>query len=155
MDTQSELEPTIRPATLADIAKIVEFNQGIALETEDLVLDTATLTAGCTALLQDPTKGRYFVAEVDGQVVGQTMITYEWSDWRNGNVYWIQSVYVAALFRRRGIFKALYNHVKAEAQKDGAIGLRLYAFHSNDKAHTTYKAMGMETHNIVFEDFFS
>jgi len=147
--------PNIRPATLKDIAKIVEFNIGIAIETEDLVLDPATLTAGCTAILSDPTKGRYFVAEVDGKVVGQIMVTYEWSDWRNGNVYWIQSVYVAKDYRRRGFFKALYNYVKTEAQANGAIGLRLYAFHSNDRAHATYKAMGMETHNIVFEDFFS
>jgi GNAT superfamily N-acetyltransferase len=154
MADQSDLNPAIRPATLEDVAKIVEFNIGIALETEDLVLDPATLTAGCSAILKDPTKGRYFVAEVDGQVVGQTMVTYEWSDWRNGNVFWIQSVYIAKDYRRRGIFKALYSYVKGEAQASGAIGLRLYAFHSNDKAHTTYKSLGMETHNIVFEDFF-
>ncbi|KAG7669750.1 hypothetical protein Ndes2526B_g06102 [Nannochloris sp. 'desiccata'] len=153
MSDQSD--PNLRPATLGDVEKIVEFNIGIALETEDLVLDPGTLNAGCTAILKDPTKGRYFVAEVDGKVVGQTMVTYEWSDWRNGNVCWIQSVYVARDYRRRGIFKALYNYVKAEAQASGAIGLRLYAFHSNEKAHATYKAMGMETHNIVFEEFFS
>jgi GNAT superfamily N-acetyltransferase len=150
-----QTDPTIRPATLEDLTTIVKFNIGIALETEGLALDSATLTSGCTAILTDPTKGRYFVAEVDGKVVGQTMVTYEWSDWRNGNVYWIQSVYIAKDYRRRGIFKMLYNYVKTEAQASGAIGLRLYAFHSNEKAHATYKAMGMETHNIVFEDFFS
>ena len=146
--------PTIRPAQLQDVEIIAAFNTQIALETEDLVLDPPTVTAGVTAIIQDPNKGQYFVAEIDGKVVSQTMITYEWSDWKNGNVWWIQSVYVAPDYRRRGIFRALYSHVKKEAKRHGAPGLKLYAYHNNDKAHATYEALGMHSHNVVFEDNF-
>ena len=146
--------PVIRMATLEDVAILANFNEQIALETEDLVLNPDKILDGVTAVLNDPTKGLYFVAEVDGKVVGQTMVTFEFSDWRNATIWWVQSVYVAAEYRRQGIFKQLYAYVKAAAIAHDACGVRLYAYHTNTAAHTTYKALGMVSHNIVFEEMF-
>jgi len=106
---------------------IADFNQRLAKETENLRLDPACLGPGVAALLQDPAKGVYYLAETGGAVVAQVMITYEWSDWRNGNLWWLQSVYVKREFRRLGIFRALFRHITelAHAQKD-VCGVRLY-----------------------------
>lgn len=151
-DPAGASSPQIRPAQLQDVETLAAFSSQIALETEDLVLDPPTVLAGVTAIVQDASKGKLFVAELDGKVVGQTMITYEWSDWKNGNVWWIQSVYVAPDYRRLGIFRTLYNFVRNEAKSHGAVGLKLYAYNTNEKAHATYEALGMHSHNIVFED---
>src|SRR5262245_37483641 len=105
------MPPTVRSARPEDAAVIAEYNRLLALETEHKVLDPSVLAAGVQALLEDPHKGRYFVAEDAGQPIGQLMLTYEWSDWRNGWIWWIQSVYVRGDYRRRGIFRALYEHV--------------------------------------------
>ena len=110
----------IRQAAFSDAPVIADFNLRLAEESEGLRLDEATVQAGVAALLKDPTKGIYHVAEMEGAVVGQVMITYEWSDWRNGNIWWIQSVYVKPDFRRAGVFRALFNHLRnlAQTRKD-------------------------------------
>jgi ribosomal protein S18 acetylase RimI-like enzyme len=136
---------TIRPGTLADRAMVADMNARMARETEGLTLDLATLTAGVEAVLADPARGRYFVAELDGETVGQTMVTYEWSDWRNGWFWWIQSVYVKEGARRRGVFRALYEHIVETAKAAGeVVGIRLYVEQHNQKAQKTYLSLGME-----------
>jgi GNAT superfamily N-acetyltransferase len=115
----------IRPATIEDLATIVEFNRLLALETESIELSIAVLTDGVRAALLDPHKARYFVAEADGQIFGQLMHTREWSDWRNGDIWWLQSVYVVASARRQGVFRALVEHVTQLAQSTpDVVGLR-------------------------------
>ena len=135
------------------MATIADFNIRLAAETEHLHLDPACVQAGVDALLADPAKGIYFVAETNGNVVGQLMITYEWSDWRNGNLWWIQSVYVKKEFRRKGIFRALFQHLKslAHGQKD-VRSLRLYMHSENSNARRSYESLGMcRTKYEVFE----
>lgn len=135
---------TIRFATDTDLDVIVRFNQALAAETEGRELDTARLRRGVAQLLDDPNKGRYYLCELDGQVVGQTMITYEWSDWRDGWFWWIQSVYVAPAARGRGIFAALYRHIHAAArEREDVCGIRLYVDHDNTQAAAIYRALGM------------
>ncbi len=136
---------TIRPASESDAAVIAEFNSLIAKETEDKSLPPERVTKGVEAILDDPSKGLYFVAEEDAQVVGQLMITYEWSDWRNGNFWWIQSVYVMEDYRGKGVFKSLYNHVMklAKVRKD-VCGMRLYVEKHNERARQTYEKLGMK-----------
>lgn len=143
----------LRRAGPSDAAIIVEFNCRLALESEGKVLDRAVLAAGVAAGLADPEKALYFVAESDGAVVGQLMLTREWSDWRNGWIWWIQSVYVLAEARRQGVFRALYKHVHVAAVADpSVIGLRLYVEEENHSAHKTYYSMGMErTSYLVLE----
>jgi ribosomal protein S18 acetylase RimI-like enzyme len=143
----------LRRATPADAAVIAEFNRCLAHETEGRTLDDATLSAGVAAVLADGTRGLYFVAERDGAVVGQLMITTEWSDWRNGWIWWIQSVYVRKDARRQGVFRALYRHVEAAARADPqVVGLRLYVESENHAAQQTYLEMGMErTGYLVLE----
>ena len=134
----------IRDANPADAAIIAEFNTRLAAETEDTVLDPAVIDAGVAAALADSNKARYWVAVDDGRVVGQIMVTYEWSDWRNGMLWWIQSVYVAGSHRRLGVFSALYRHVESLARQDPAVrGIRLYVENRNQHAQTTYEALGM------------
>jgi GNAT superfamily N-acetyltransferase len=136
---------SIRRAGSADATVVAEFNRLLALESEGKTLDAAVLAAGVAAGLADPTKSVYFLAEEDGKAVGQIMYTLEWSDWRNGWFWWIQSVYVCAEARRRGVFRALYEHVEQAARADGnVIGLRLYVEQANHVAQETYRRMGME-----------
>src|ERR1700688_605361 len=124
----------IRPARVTDANVICEFNRRMALETEDKELDLSLMMPGVAAMLADPHKGQYFVAEADGQVVGQLGVTCEWSDWRNGNFWWIQSVYVVESARRHCVFTKLYEHLLAEARTAGVIGVRLYVEHDNGAA---------------------
>jgi ribosomal protein S18 acetylase RimI-like enzyme len=134
----------IRPATAADVPVMVEYNRRLARETEQKELDPAVLTAGVCAALADPNKGPYFLAEIDGAVVGQLQITFEFSDWRNGWIWWIQGVYVRADARGRGVFRALYEHVVNQAQKDPqVIALRLYVERDNQAAQQTYLRLGL------------
>ncbi len=136
---------SIRRAGPADAAVVAEFNRLLALESEGKTLDAAVLAAGVAAGLADPNKSVYFLAEENGKAVGQIMYTMEWSDWRNGWFWWIQSVYVRAEARRRGVFRALYEHVYQAAKADGhVIGLRLYVESANHVAQETYRRMGME-----------
>jgi GNAT superfamily N-acetyltransferase len=150
------MTPRIRVARPDDAPVIVEFNAAIARETEGRELDRALLGPGVAALLADPAKGRYFVAELDGAVVGQTMVTWEWSDWRNGTFWWIQSVYVAPAHRRQGVFGALYRHVYDAARGDpGVCGVRLYMEHHNERARRVYLALGMQAsgYEVLEVDF--
>jgi ribosomal protein S18 acetylase RimI-like enzyme len=147
------MPPLVRRATANDAAILVEYNRLMALETEGKPLDPATLSRGVAAGLADENKAIYFVAEEDGVVAGQLMLTREWSDWRNGWIWWIQSVYVRQESRRRGVFRALYDHVMRAARDDSeVIGLRLYVEHENRAAQETYTRLGMEkTSYWVFE----
>ena len=144
---------TVRGATPADAAVIVDFNRRLAEESEGKQLDLAVLRPGVERALADPAKCLYFVAEDDGQAIGQMMITYEWSDWRNGWIWWIQSVYVRAEARRRGVFKALFDHVRQTAQRTGdVVALRLYVEKENETAQRTYHRLGLDsTGYIVLE----
>jgi ribosomal protein S18 acetylase RimI-like enzyme len=146
---------TVRTAVAADAPVIVEFNQRLASETESKTLDPAVVSAGVAAGLADPDKAAYYVAEEDGVVVGLLMVTREWSDWRNGWLWWIQSVYVRAAARRRGVFRSLYDHVYRMASADPAvIGLRLYMEENNHTAARTYRGVGMEPAGyVVFQRF--
>jgi len=143
----------IRRATVDDAQVITRYNSLMAQETESKLLDRKRLTQGVNAILKDTSKGMYFVAEVDGTVVGQLMVTYEWSDWRNGNFWWIQSVYVEREYRGKGVFKSLYDHVLslARRQKDSC-GLRLYVEKHNRRARKIYEDLGMkETDYLLYE----
>ena len=135
----------VRRATIDDAAQIAEFNELLAEETEQRTLNEKTLLQGVKAILNDPAKGIYFLAEESETIVGQLMITYEWSDWRNGNFWWIQSVYVKQEFRSRGVFRALFEHVHALARQQKDIcGIRLYVEESNERAKRTYEKLGLK-----------
>ncbi len=143
----------IRQATLEDLPALVSFNRAIAMETEDLALDDTILTNGIRRFLEQDRYGFYTVAEVEGQVVGSLMITYEWSDWRNGVLWWVQSVYVSKDRRRQGIYTSLYQNVQKLAEERGDVcGFRLYVEKDNTAAQATYKSLGMkETYYRLFE----
>ena len=146
---------TVRPATTSDLETIANGNAAMALETEHLHLDRETLRRGVEAVLTGHAPGHYFVAEHDSHVVGQLLLTYEWSDWRNKVVWWIQSVHVAETARRLGVFRALYAYVRQAAREAGAGGLRLYVDTTNARAQAVYAALGMKSgHYHVFEDMF-
>ncbi len=143
----------IRPATPADAATIVAHNLAMAWETERLRLDEARLAAGVAGLFADPRRGFYRIAERGGAPVGQAMVTYEWSDWRAADFWWIQSVYVRREARRQGIYRALYEHLLAESvAQPGVCGLRLYVHEDNARARAVYTALGMpESHYRLHE----
>ena len=135
----------IRRATPDDLEVVVRYNAALATESEGKTLDDAILRRGITAVLGDVQKGFYTLVEDDTEVVGQTLVTYEWSDWRNGWYWWIQSVYVRADARRTGVFRSLYDHLQTTATLDPTvIGLRLYVEHDNERALKTYTSLGME-----------
>ncbi len=134
----------IRPGLLFDIDTIADFQVKMALETENLKLDPAVVNLGVTAVMDDPSKGKYWLAEVDNEVVGCLLTVPEWSDWRNGTVLWIHSVYVHPDFRKHGVYKALYAHLKQMVSESSDLrGLRLYVDKTNQKAQQVYEAMGM------------
>jgi len=138
----------IRQARVEDATTIAEFNAAMAFETEGKILDGATLSRGVEAVLADAAKGFYTVAEVAGEVVGQCLVTREWSDWRNGWFWWFQSVYVAEGFRRMGIFRAIFADVVNRAKCEGdVIGVRLYVEDENVRAQQTYAALGLKDEN--------
>lgn len=143
----------IRDAKPGDATTIARFNAKLAEETEGRRPDDGVLQRGVERGLERPSQCRYWVAERDGEVVGQVMVTFEWSDWRDGVVWWLQSVYVTPSHRRRGIFRALYQHVERTAREGGdVVALRLYVEHENVRAQQTYQALGMKrTGYLVFE----
>lgn len=142
----------IREARIIDAEKIIAFQKSMAMETEDMSLDTDTVNHGVHAVFADPHKGSYYVAEYKGEVIGSLLITYEWSDWRNSFVWWLQSVYIIPEHRRKGIFKEMYLHVKETALQNNVSGLRLYVEQENVNAQKTYEAMGMKSdHYRMYE----
>jgi ribosomal protein S18 acetylase RimI-like enzyme len=146
---------TTRPAVAEDAETIARYNQAMALETEGKTLDLDTLSRGVQRVFNEPAHGRYLVAEsAAGEVVACLMITYEWSDWRCAQVWWVQSVYVHPEHRRQGIFKKLYRAVRAMGEQAGGVcGYRLYVEQDNTRAQQTYEGLGMsQTHYLLYED---
>ena len=133
----------IRAANPSDVADLVAWNKAMALETEHKILVTATLERGVRAVFEQPRRGFYLIAERDGVAVGSLLVTYEWSDWRNGDFWWIQSVYVIEPMRRSGVFRALFADVQSRAADAGAVGVRLYVETENRRAQDTYAELGM------------
>lgn len=142
----------IRLAERRDISAVAEWNAAMAWETEQKRLDPQVLLRGVTAVLDEPRRGFYLVAERDGKAVGCLLVTYEWSDWRDGDFWWIQSVYVAPEARRGGVFRGMYSDVAQRAKQAGAVGLRLYVETENARAQQTYRELGMEQcHYFMYE----
>ncbi|MCC7074429.1 MAG: GNAT family N-acetyltransferase [Deltaproteobacteria bacterium] len=141
----------IRDATLDDAATIIEFNARMARETEHRELDRALLEPGVRRALADARLARYWLAVDDaGAPLGQLMVTWEWSDWRNGHFFWIQSVYVREEARRRGVYRALHEHCVGAARQEGAVGVRLYVEPNNARAIATYARLGMvKTYDVM------
>jgi len=133
----------IREALSTDADIIIYFQQLMARETEGLELNYDIISAGVRAVFDDPAKGTYYVAEENGAVVGSFLITPEWSDWRNCYIWWFQSVYVLPEYRRKGVFRLMYQTTRELASSKGAGGLRLYVETENSRAMKTYEAMGM------------
>ncbi|MCY3738126.1 MAG: GNAT family N-acetyltransferase [Gemmatimonadaceae bacterium] len=146
----------VRAARPGDLESLVDFNCRLARETEDHELDPATVRRGLTRLFDNPAAGFYTVAEQEGRVVGCLLITFEWSDWRDGWLWWIQSVYVVEAARRLGVFRQLFEHVREKAETDGDVrGLRLYVERGNGRAQATYASMGMaEAPYKLYERYF-
>ncbi len=144
---------TIRRGTPADALQIAAFQEAMALETEERTLDHETILAGVHGLLERPAHGFYLVAERDGETAGSLMVTPEWSDWRGGFFWWVQSVFIAKAHRRAGVYRALYQHVQCEAAKNGSvIGIRLYVERENEAARAVYRTLGMqETRYRLYE----
>ena len=151
--TISIMNMKIRPASHADTATIARFNTLLAIETEQITLDQDRLRKGVEALLHDSTKGFYILAEMNDVVVGQLMITFEWSDWRNGVFWWIQSVYVEKAARGTGVFNALFDHIHTLAKSsEDVCGLRLYVEKKNARAKQTYERLAMHSsHYEMYE----
>jgi ribosomal protein S18 acetylase RimI-like enzyme len=145
---------TVRKATANDVAFILDSNLNMAAETEDVGLDPQRLRGGIEYLLGHPREGLYLVAEQAQASVGTLMITFEWSDWRNGRFWWIQSVYVPTRYRRQGVYRAMHEAVRQLASADPqACGLRLYVERDNHPAQQTYQHIGMsETHYRLYEE---
>lgn len=145
---------TVRPAAEDDADTIARFNRQMAEETEDKPLDPATVRRGVQAVFDDPDRGFYLVATRDRAVVASLMVTTEWSDWRNGTFWWIQSVYVRPADRRTGVYSALHRAVRHRARDATDVcGLRLYVERGNERARETYEAMGMtETSYRLYEE---
>lgn len=139
-------DPTIsmRPGTVRDVPTIVDFQLRMARETEDLDLDLETVRAGVAAVFEDPAHGTYWVAEQGAEVIGCLLTVPEWSDWRNGEVLWIHSVFVAASARGRGVYAHMYRHLQEHVRSaPGLCGLRLYVDKQNHGAQRAYEALGM------------
>lgn len=144
----------IRKALNKDIDVIARYNYNLAYETENKILDMNILTRGVEAIIKDESKGIYHVCEINGEVVGQIIYTFEWSDWRNGIFLWIQSAYVNKEFRGMGVFKALYKFIRDIADNDNNIcGIRLYVEKENTIAKKTYKNIGMKECNYYIYEY--
>ncbi len=143
----------VRKAKSEDLNSILEFQLAMANETEGIELEKNTVKKGVAAVLEDSAKGYYYVAENGNKVIASLLTTFEWSDWRNGTVLWIQSVYVVPEFRRKGVYSKLYEHIKNLVLNDSSLkGIRLYADVSNKAAHKTYQKLEMTPdHYLTFE----
>ncbi len=148
------LEIKLRRAQSGDASAIAEHNLAMARETEGAVLEARTVLDGTRAVLADPLKGFYLVAESGGKVIGQLMISFEWSDWRNADFWWLQSVYVRPETRRQGVFRKLFDELLRLARENGRVcGLRLYTSKGNAPAHATYEMLGMHQAKYVMYEF--
>src|SRR3989440_3115188 len=143
----------IRLARRRDAPALVAFNRAMALETEAKALLPEVISAGVRGLLARPASGFYVVAERNGEVIGALLITKEWSDWRNGEFWWVQSVYVLPAHRGRGVYRRLYRHIqRLAARRRSVVGFHLYVDHDNARARRVYRSLGMkETRYLVFE----
>ncbi len=143
----------VRLAKEKDIDYIVKFNKEMAFETEGITLSHQKLYDGVTAVFKDKNKGFYLVAESDGNLVGQALITFEWSDWRNAFFWWIQSVYVIPEYRRSGVLRSIFDQIKVISQQSSNVcGLRLYVEKNNFVAKKAYEKLGMkESHYDLYE----
>jgi GNAT superfamily N-acetyltransferase len=143
----------IREAQKSDLETIVRFQEEMAWDTEQYKLDHDTVVKGVEAVLTNDAPGVYYLACTGNHVAGSLLITYEWSDWRNGTVIWIQSVYVEPAFRKKGVYRSLYNHLKSMVANDDSLkGIRLYVDETNKSAHEVYSRLGMNgEHYRVFE----
>lgn len=148
--------PQVRLATAADGDAFVRFNCAMALETENKTLPQTTVDSGVRAVFEDPARGFYVVAESAGKIVAALMVTFEWSDWRNADFWWIQSVYVTPEFRGRGVYRRLYEFVRERARRKGGVcGIRLYVEKNNDGAQRAYESLGMsESDYVMYEEAF-
>jgi GNAT superfamily N-acetyltransferase len=143
---------SLRKALLPDLAILADHNQAMALETEGRELNRATIEAGLMAVLSDPHKGFYLIAEHEGRIVGNLMITFEWSDWRNGMMWWFQSVYIRPEHRGAGLFREMYQYILNDARRKGVKEVRLYVDKSNVNAQKVYEKLGMvESHYLMYE----
>lgn len=134
----------IRLATEKDSTYIIDFQQRLAMETEGVQLNIEKLTEGLKRMFDDPLKGKYYVAETDGQVIGCLMTTYEWSEWRCSTILWIQSVYIVSAFRSKSVFRKMYEHIQGLITPDSDIcGIRLYVDKNNTAAQQVYSNPGM------------
>lgn len=140
----------IRLALSSDAATFARWNAAMALETEGRTLDPEVLDRGARGVFERPERGFYLLAERGGAPVGGLLITYEWSDWRNGEFWWIQSVYVEPSARRTGVFRALHEEVVRRAREAKAVGIRLYVERNNERAQATYAALGMRSSDYLF-----
>ncbi len=143
----------IRPATQEDSTYIIDFQQKMALETENVILDPVVVAEGLRRLFEDSAKGIYYVAEENNEVIGCMMTTFEWSEWKCGNVLWIQSVYIASSYRGRGVFKKMYEYIRSMVTPgSGYQGIRLYVDKTNQAAQKVYEKLGMNgEHYQVYE----
>jgi GNAT superfamily N-acetyltransferase len=144
---------TVRKAVKSDAPSIIDFQLKMAWETEELTLDPETLNRGVYTVFEDPSRGQYYVAEDEDIVVASLLITYEWSDWRNCNVWWLQSVYVVPEYRRQGIFRKMYNLIRQLAEEQDIAGLRLYVETRNMPAQKTYETLGMSSEHYAFYEW--
>lgn len=143
---------TVRRAMAEDAAIIAQFNIDHALEIEDMTLDAVKVKQGVDSVFFDDTKGHYYVAEIEGKVVGSLLITFEWSDWRAAQIWWLQSVFVQPGARENGAFKALFDYVEHEAKGNAACELKLYVMDNNPRAKVAYERAGMhQSRYVIFE----
>lgn len=150
---QQHRNVTIRPACLDDAPELCDNNRATALETEGRILDPIVAFKGVIELFDNPSRGFYVVAELEDRVIGQCMITYEWSDWRCGNFWWVQSVYVLPEYRKMGIFTQIFREIYRLAREQSQVaGLRLYVDRDNTTAMKAYGSLGMhEARYVLFE----
>ena len=143
---------TIRKAKPEDAAVIIDFQQKMAWETEQMTLEPEIVTKGVNAVFENHSADSTRLRKIMVMIIASLLITYEWSDWRNTNVWWFQSVYVLPEYRRKGIFRTMYTHIRNEADKQGVAGLRLYVETNNSRAQKTYEALGMNSeHYTMYE----
>jgi len=145
----------IRKAEIADAKSIIDFQQKMARETENIKLNIDVLTKGVNTVFNDSSKGIYYVAIDQNKIIASLLTTYEWSDWRNGCILWIQSVYVLPEFRGKGVFGKMYQHLKSMVKNsDEYLGLRLYVDHTNKKAQNVYDKIGMDGEHYRMYEWF-